>query len=392
MLDAIATPVLGVGDHSPEFQIAVAPGFMYDSMHTLRDLSFKEFANYSAQLVQYYNADGFNAPDGMHASPSPYRIKWWGIFNEPNINNLSPQQYTQLYNVTVPAMQAVDPTLKFAAVELSDWGLEPQRYLPPFVSGVTAQVDAIATHYYASCNVRDSDAQLFAAVDEFASHLEYIRAALQANAKLANLPIWVTENNVNADYPAANGMSNCNPGQAWSADARGSSAFFAAWRPYVFSRLAKAGATALYHWDFAADQQYGELDDQTGNPRLSYWVDFWLQRYFPTTAGTTPADMLALSTSDDGDLEVLAARNADNSIVVMISNRALASGAENNGTGAPRSVLLDISSLGTFTSGQVMTIDSSTDLTSGSVAQPFTPAPTVELTFRGYGVMFITLN
>src|SRR5258707_668081 len=31
VLDAITQPVLGVGDHSPEFQIAVAPPFMYSN-------------------------------------------------------------------------------------------------------------------------------------------------------------------------------------------------------------------------------------------------------------------------------------------------------------------------------------------------------------------------
>jgi hypothetical protein len=44
---------------------------------------------------------------------------------------------------------------------------------------------------------------------------------------LANVPVWVTEDNVNADYDN-NGMSNCNPGQTFVADKRGTSAFFAA--------------------------------------------------------------------------------------------------------------------------------------------------------------------
>jgi len=46
-------------------------------------------------------------------------------------------------------------------------------------------------------------------------------------------------------------MSNCNPGQRFVDDTRGSSAFFAAWRPLMFSQAGKAGAQALYHWDFS---------------------------------------------------------------------------------------------------------------------------------------------
>src|ERR1700691_3278766 len=44
-LDAITQPVLGVADHSPEFQIAVAPAFMYDSQHNFLDPTYLQFAD-----------------------------------------------------------------------------------------------------------------------------------------------------------------------------------------------------------------------------------------------------------------------------------------------------------------------------------------------------------
>ena len=43
---------------------------------------------------------------------------------------------------------------------------------------------------------------------------------------LANVPVWVTENSVNADYAVANGMNNCNPGQKFVPDTRDTTAFF----------------------------------------------------------------------------------------------------------------------------------------------------------------------
>ena len=67
----------------------------------------------------------------------------------------------------------------------------------------------------------------------------------------------MTENNVNADYDKGGGISACN-GTEFVLDQRGSSAFFAAWRPYVFSQFGKAGAQALYHWDFDADAELHE--------------------------------------------------------------------------------------------------------------------------------------
>jgi hypothetical protein len=245
ILDAITQPVLGVGDHSPEFQIAKAPAYMYgggNSGNSFLDTTFAQFAGYTQNLVQYYNvAGGFVAPDGAHASPSGLPITWWGIYNEPNINNnLTPQQYVQMYNTVVPAMQAVDPSLKFAAIELADFSGQASAWIPPFVSGVNAQVDVMATHFYSSCNQKDSDEQVFSTVPGFASDVQFFYSQMATNPALVSVPVWVTENNVNADFDAGGGISACN-GTPFVHDLRGSSAFFAAWRPYVFSQLGKAG-------------------------------------------------------------------------------------------------------------------------------------------------------
>ena len=390
MVDAIAQPVLGLGDHSPQYQIAYGPAFMYDSSRNFVDPTFAQFATYASQLVQYYNTGGFTDAGGtFHQSPSPYPITWWGIYNEPNYNNVSPAQYVQLYNATVPAMQSVDPTIKFVGIELGGGNGIEQQYVPPFVNGVTAQVDVVATHYYSTCNQKDSDAQLFSTIPGFASQVKYIRSQLATKPALANVPVWITENNVNADYQGANGMSSCTPTQQFVTDKRGSSAFFAAWRPFVFSQLGKAGAEALYHWAFPGDAQYGELDDQTGNTRLSYWVDYWLTQMFPSTPG---ASLLQFTASDTADLETLAVRNPDNSVVVMIANYAVASPVDNNGPGLPRVVSLDVSGLGAFTSGSVLKLDSTTDPTNGPTAVSVAPTSPIQVTLAGYGVAFVKLQ
>jgi hypothetical protein len=389
-VDAIAQPVLTVGDHSPEFQIALAPSFMYDNSHNFLDPTYGQFAAYTQDLVRYYNLGGFTDAGGtFHKSAGAFPITWWGIYNEPNYNNVTPSQYVQIYNTVVPAMHAVDPSLKFAAIELGGGTGNEQAYLPPFVSGVTAQVDVVATHYYSSCNQSDSDTKIFATVPMFASQLSYIRTQLATNPALSSVPVWVTENNVNADFQAANGNSSCNPNQKFVLDKRGSSAFFAAWRPYVFSQMGKAGAEALYHWDFPSDAQYGELDDQTGATRLSYWVDFWLERMFPANPG---ANILQFSSSDTADLETLAVRNPDNSVVVMIANYAVASSVDNNGPGLTRMVSLDTSGLGTFSSASLLKIDATTDATNGPVAATVAPGSPMQLTLSGYGVVFVKLQ
>jgi len=388
MLDAVMNPVFSSADHSPEFQIAVAPSFMDDSSGHLLPANFQAFADYSAQLVRYYNTGGFTAADGAHASSAGYPITYWGIFNEPNINGLTSAQYTSLYNTTVPAMQAVDPTSKFVAVELSDFGNQNTTFIPPFIAGVTAQVDVMATHFYSTCNQKDTDSQLFSTIPDFANRVSYLYSEMQLNSALVNVPVWITENNVNADYNKGNNISACN-GTAFTIDARGSSGYFAAWRPYMFSRMGKAGAKALYNWVFIGDVQYGELNDQNGNPRLSYWVDYWLQHYFPSPPG---ADILQSSTTDDSKIEALAVRNPDGSVVVMVANHALAAANDNNGTGAQVIVSVDVSKLGTFSSAKLLTIDANTNLTNGPTESAATLASTMTIDFAGYGVAFLSLK
>jgi hypothetical protein len=387
ILDDITQTVLGVGDHSPEFQIAVAPAFMYDSNH---NLDFQQFAAYTQNLVRYYNVPaGFTAPDGQHASPSGIPITWWGIYNEPNFNNLDSTEYTQLYNTVVPQMQAVDPSLKYAAVELGDYSGLASQFLPAFVAGVTAPVDVLATHFYSTCNQQDTDTKLFATVPGFVSEVSEIYTQLHTNPALMNVPVWVTENNVNADFDKGGGISACN-GTTFVTDLRGSSPFFAAWRPYVFSQLGQAGVQALYHWDFGADQQYGEVDYNTGAPQLSYWVDYWLGQAFPPTAGSR---VLQFTSSENADLETLPVINSDGSIVVMVANHAVNSPAtDNNGPGLPFQVTVDVSALGTFTSASLLLIDKDTSVANGPVAMPVTPAAKIAFDLNGYSVGILTLE
>jgi hypothetical protein len=404
VLDAITQPVLSVADHSPEFQIAKAPPFMYsgdDSGNSFQDLTFNQFAGYAENLVQYYDTGGFASNGNTYVSPAypTDTITWWGIYNEPNINNnLTAAQYVTMYNTLVPAMQAIDPSIKFAAVELADFQNQVQSWIPTFVSGVTAQVDALATHFYSTCDQATLDAAIFASVAtntdgnfNFVSDVQLIYSQMATNPALVSVPVWVTENNVNADYDKGGGISACN-GNTFVLDQRGSSAFFAAWRPYVFSQLGKAGIKALYHWDFAADAQFGEVNVSTSQAQLqlSYWVDYWLQRIFPSPPGAT---LLPYTDTDSTELETLPVQNGDGSVVVMVSNHAInMPKTDNNGPGAPRTISIDVSALGTFTSGSLLTIDATTSATSGPTATSVTPSPQMTVSLNGYGVAFLTLK
>jgi hypothetical protein len=395
VLDGITQPVLSVGDHSPEFQIAKAPPFMYsgnDNSADFLDTTFAQFAGYTQNLVKYYNTGGFTSDSTTYVSPAfpGAKITWWGIYNEPNINNnLTPQQYTDMYNAVVPAMQSADPTIKVAALELADFYQQPQNWVPTFVSGVTAHVDVMATHFYSSCNQKDSDATIMDTIPGFVSDVQFFHTQMATNPALANVPVWVTENNVNADYSTSTGMSACNPTQAFVDDLRGSSAFFAAWRPYIFSQFGKNDVQALYHWDFDADPQFGEVSQDNGALQLSYWVDYWLGLEFPATAGS---QILPYAATDDAELETLPVKNSDGSVVVMVANHAVNSSTDNNGPGSSRSVLVDVSALGAFSSANLVIIDKDTSVTAGPTPSTVAPAGQITITLNGYAVGFLTLK
>jgi hypothetical protein len=123
--------------------------------------------------------------------------------------------------------------------------------------------------------------------------------------------------------------------------------------------------------------------------QLSYWVDYWLAHMFPASSG---ANMLQSTNSDDGDIEVLAAQNADGSVVIMVANHALNSSTDNNGTGAPRTINIDVSALGSFPTGSLLTIDANTNITAGPTASSVSPSSQMTASLNGYGVALLTLK
>ena len=391
ILDAITQPVLTVGDHSPEMQLGWAPTFMWSNGSSGGTLDVNAFTTYTQNMVKYYNTvSGFNATDGNHVSLSGIPIQYWGVLNEPSINNIpDAATYTQIYNQVVPAMQSVDPTIKFVALELC---CGSENWVSTFAQNVTAQVDAVATHYYALCGppASSNDTQTFGAVPGFASSVQTIYTNMSTNAALSNIPVWITENNVNANFNS-NGNNACGGGP-FVVDQRGSSAFFAAWRPYVFSQVGKAGAHLLHHWDFDADVQYGEVNWPGNNQfqlQLSYWVDYWLARYFPGGSGQ---QLLNYTNSNNAQVEILPVKNTDGSVVIMVSNHAVASPSDNNGAGLTANISLDTSALGSFSSATQLLIDTNTNTTLGPVGIQISPASPVRISMNGYSVEFIKLT
>ena len=153
--------------------------------------------------------------------------------------------------------------------------------------------------------------------------------------------------------------------------------------------MGQAGAQSLYHWDFDADAQFGEVDYNTAKTYLCYWVDYTLAHLYPSPPG---AEILELTTTDSSSVEVLATRNDDGSVVVMVGDRAVHSCTDNNGSGDPRTGVVDVTALGNFSTASQVILDKNTDPVNGPASTPVTPASHIPVTLGGYGGAFLTLK
>lgn len=466
-LDAIVQPVLSsaqVSGAQVELQIAAIPTPIGSATSSADAGDGPSFATYCEDLVHYYNDPlGFQWGTTTFRSPSGIHIPWWGIlsdFNAPPLN-MNPSDYVAAYNAVVPGMHAVDPTIQFSAFEFAVYTTsttgDPTYGLPIFLEDVlaTAPVNAVSLHMYGTSEPPTasgalSDQQLFTIVPSvFVPDLTYVVATVAARSNTTQ--VWVTQNNVNSDAPAQNGQSD-DQTQPFSNDPRGTSAFFAAWRPYVFAELGKAGNQGLSHWEFTAgscapestlycatlapdsgidaasldtDIQNAEVDYASVTPFVSYWVDYWLGRMFPSSAAPTLLQVVSTESKVAGfsgpSVDVLATQSND-SVVVMVVDLAPDPSYPFDGCGLPRTVLVDLSALSgpssspppTFSSASMVSIDGamggceglagspgasgSLDASLGGAAGPSLvsiPVPTTpifQVTLPGYGVTFLKLT
>jgi hypothetical protein len=433
-LDAIVQPLLRLeGQSPPMIQITRSSTPAWISLS-----DWPVFAQFCASIVSYYNADsGLALPDGGRlASDAGRPIQWWGILDDTNDNGTSSEQgtdYASLYAQATASMLAVDPRIRFSATEFNaclsatDPLCSETAFIPPFLiasasaAGGPAPIDALSLHMYSTTTPFSPtdptlrDELMFSTVGQFAQDVVVARQAL-VDGGYPDAQVWITQNNINAASVQVSGTD----AEGFVADPRGTSAFFAAWRPTVFSRLGKAGNQGLFQWQYTGgqcpdaslcntdphadtDPQNAEVNYETDQKYPSYWVDAWLGRMFPSPPGQ---DILQVTTDpSDADgggadgIEVLATRQSDRArvrVVVMVANHAVSDPGDINGPGAKRNVVIDVSRVlaggGAWSATEVV-IDASTNVVDGPAETAVSlAAGWVALTFDGYGVAFLKLD
>ncbi len=68
------------------------------------------------------------------------------------------------------------------------------------------------------------------------------------------------------------------------------------------------------------------------------------------------------------------------------------SSTDDNGVGQPRTVVINTSALGSFTSGTLVTLGSETNIVTGPATTTFAVTPTLTINLAGYGAAFIKLT
>jgi hypothetical protein len=126
----------------------------YQQGTELRDPTYREPAEYFARVVSWYVNGGFTDELGKrHDSGHHYKLDYWEILNEPDIEHyFTPQAYTRLYDAVVEAVRKVAPQVKFVGIcwsypsghpELFQYFLNPRNHKP----GIP--LDMISYHFYA---------------------------------------------------------------------------------------------------------------------------------------------------------------------------------------------------------------------------------------------------
>ncbi len=126
----------------------------YEQGTELQDRTYREVGDYYARVVSWYVNGGFTDELGKwHASGHHYKVDYWGVLNEPDIeHDLSPEVYSTIYDAVVKAVHKVSPQTKFVSISSSypgshskffDYFLDPRHHQP----GVP--LDMISCHFYA---------------------------------------------------------------------------------------------------------------------------------------------------------------------------------------------------------------------------------------------------
>jgi hypothetical protein len=425
-LDDVVGNVIRLGLH-PVLQIGVQPSITSPPLDPLGKPT-PLLAEYAKALVGYYNHGSFAWGNDTvtNDAGTANAIQWWSILTDFNAMEpiYSAQQYTYTYETVVNAMEqqpSVVP-LSISGFEFSDQPTGSTYSVGPTLAtflagsdggGLAAPLDAVTLHFfgaYGSDAFDTTDSQIFDQTRQFVVN-DFAAVRRQTGPETQ---VWVTENNVQSAVPDHNGDFSTMRGRPFQNDTRGTSTFFAAWRPYLFSMLGRAGNQGLFQWQFTdgycrppnddtkycatpdgggqldLDPQGAEVKFDDGTPFLSYWVDYWLGRLF-----APPQHILRLATwTDSDDVEALATQTDQGAVIMVVDHAVDPDPMRLKNGGLPRTVVVDLPPGLAGKSAEQLVLDHDPQVpvsAADTMFQPVAVSTRWVVPFVGYGVAFLRL-
>ena len=283
-------------------------------------------ADYYRRLVSWYTAGGFTDEYGnFHKSHHHYPLPYWEVLNEIDAEHrLSPQLYTQLYDVIVTAIHEVSPGTQFVGLALSNQALENPGvlnyftyFLDPANHQADVPLDMISYHIYvepaASDTAETYGTDTFAQADSYLATVTQIEAIRQRLAPQVRTTVDETGTLLGTDTI---------PSAYWN----WSGCVFA----YIFANLALKGIDVVgesqlvgYPGQFPSVSM---VDWNTGLPNARYRVlQLLLQEIrpgcglVPLASGAQPDVFYGLGVRSDGSRKLLLINKTDGTVPIQLT-------------------------------------------------------------------------
>lgn len=269
----------------------------YTQGKNLREGGLQELADYYARLVAWYTKGGFTDRQGhRHVSNFHYKIPYWEIFNEPDIEHgMSAEDYTVRYDAVAAAIHSVSPETKFVGLalafpsghpEMFEYFLDHRNHRP----GIP--LDMISYHFYATPAASETpDHWQYTFFNQADGFLNTVRYVEQIRKRLS------PETRTNLDeigsiLPGDPAGMNTIPDTYWNA----SGALYA----YVYLQAMQMGIDIVgesqlvgYPTQFPSVSM---VDWKTGRPNARFWVLKLIHDHF------APGDKLVPTRGSTGEV------------------------------------------------------------------------------------------
>jgi hypothetical protein len=311
------------------------PAHDYGQGKELRDPTYREAADYFARVVSWHVNGGFTDELGnWHASGHHYKVDYWEVLNEPDIEHgFSQETYTKIYDAVVEAVHKVAPQMKFVGISSSSPGAQPgffDYFLDPRHHKAGIPLNMVSYHFYAVPGADEPvDVQPFTFFDQADRFLEVV-GFIETIRKRLSPATGTMVNEIGTMMPED--WSQGDPGYVYKPVPPSYWNLSAAVYAYVFAGLARMGIDAANESMIPAYPgrfpSIAMLDWDTGKPNARFLVLKLIHNNFPPgdkivdTQSSTGYVLAQAFVSPSGERKILLVNKRDREFHLVLPEAA----------------------------------------------------------------------